>query len=328
MPKPFSEDPIKIRGMRDRDLDPVREVDSLAFSEWWQALQGENAELPQRTRANVSALREKDPQGCFVAEVDGSLVGFIFSCTWGSVGWLGPFAILPAHQGQGIGKRLLQASLGYLRQDPNRVIGLSTMPESPHNLGLYLKTGFQARFLTLLLSKPLEGLNRRTLNLPHWSEADPLTQDQWLADLREATDRIHPGLDYAKEIHSTAHHDFGHTVVLTKNKQAVGMSILHLQSSLEGKMGESTAVLQVLILHPSHTEGKAFRTILEGGESLASLHGKRRITIAVNTRHTWAVEQALRVGYRVERAALRMILTGTDAGPSLDGHVDLSRWAG
>lgn len=326
--KAFPEESIKIRRMEERDLDPVREVDALAFDEWWKELQGEHAELTRRTRANVLALREKDPEGCFVADVDGEVVGFVFSRTWDSVGWLGPFAVLPAHQGQGIGKQLLQASLGYLRQDSNRVIGLSTMPESPANLGLYLKAGFQARFLTLLLSKTLDGPALHTMDLPRWSEMSPKLKEHWVVELREAAHRIRPGLDYTKEITSTARHDFGKTLVLTQNKKAVGMSVVHLQGSRQGVGDGGTAIVQVLLLHPAHTDKQAFHTLLEGSESLANLHGKGRITLAVNTRHIWAVENALGFGYRVERAALRMILAGTDAGPSLDRLANLSRWAG
>ena len=53
-------------------------------------MKGESAEMPQRTRTAVRANREKDPGGCFVAEEDRRVVGFIFSRTWGSVGWFGP----------------------------------------------------------------------------------------------------------------------------------------------------------------------------------------------------------------------------------------------
>ncbi|HEY75321.1 MAG TPA: hypothetical protein G4O00_03955 [Thermoflexia bacterium] len=61
---------------------------------------------------------------------------------------------------------------------------------------------------------------------------------------------------------------------------------------------------------------------------LACAHGKRKLALPVNVRHTWALERLLRWGYRVERATVRMVLKGTDDGPSTDDCVDLSRWAG
>ncbi len=50
--------------------------------------------------------------------------------------------------------------------------------------------------------------------------------------------------------------------------------------------------------------------------------------MAVNARHTWALERLLQSGWRIERMAVHMVLKGTDDGPSTDGYVDLSRWAG
>ncbi|RLC60774.1 MAG: hypothetical protein DRI80_10250, partial [Chloroflexota bacterium] len=189
---------VTIRLMREEDADAVRRVDAAAFGAWWRQLMGEAAELPQRTRRNVLALLEKDPEGCFVAEDDGRVVGLIFSRTWGGVGWFGTFAVLPECQGRGIGKRLIAASLEYLRWDTDRVIGLETMPESPYNLGLYLRQGFQARFPTFLLSKDLEPSAGGDVGIPCWSRADEGTRERWLAELREATGQIHPRLDYTK----------------------------------------------------------------------------------------------------------------------------------
>ena len=100
---------MKIRLMREEDVDVIRRVDSLAFNAWWKQLNGPSAELPQRKRKNVAALLRKEPEGCFVAEEDGREVGFIFSRTWGSVGWFGTFAVMPEYQEQGIGKQLIAA---------------------------------------------------------------------------------------------------------------------------------------------------------------------------------------------------------------------------
>lgn len=76
-------------------MNAVRQVDVLAFGAWWRGLTGGKSELPERTRTNVLACRERDPEGCFVVEEDGRVVGIIFYRTWGGVGWFGTFAVLP-----------------------------------------------------------------------------------------------------------------------------------------------------------------------------------------------------------------------------------------
>jgi ribosomal protein S18 acetylase RimI-like enzyme len=313
--------------MMPRDADAVRRVEAAAFGAWLNRARGRDEELPWRTRTNVLALREKDPDGCFVAEQDGRVVGIIFSRTWGSVGWFGTFAVLPEYQGQGIGKQLVAASLDYLGRRSDRLIGLETMPQSSGNLGLYLKRRFQPRFLTIHLHKPLEPSTQRDVALPRWSRADDETRDRWLAELREVTDSIRPGLDYSKEIISTTKHRLGDTLVLTDHGRAVGACTVALVGIREGP-DEEKAPTYPVVLDPAHANEEAFHTLLGAGEALARARGKQKIMIPVNARHTWALEQVLLSGYRVKRALVRMVLRGTDAGPRVDNHVDLSRWAG
>jgi ribosomal protein S18 acetylase RimI-like enzyme len=355
--------------MYEADIDAVRQVDAASFAAWYASRTGEPVELPPRTRANALACLRKDPEGCFVAEEDGGVVGLIFSRTWGSVGWCGTFAVLPEYQGRGIGKQLMAASLDYLRQDsgrvrpgpgrvrpgpgrvrpgpgrvrpgpgrvrpgpgrvrpgPGRVVGLETMPESSYNLGLYLRQGFQARFPTLLMIKELDQDAPTEVCLASWSSAGAEVQERWLADLREATGQVKPGLDYAKEIVMTAEHSQGETLMLLDGDQAVGMANVWLVGSREGT-GEELANVQVVAVHPAHTDETAFRTLLDGIEALAYLHGKQEVLVPVNARYTWALEQLLGRGYRVVGARVRMVFRGTDGSPSPDSNVNLSRWAG
>jgi ribosomal protein S18 acetylase RimI-like enzyme len=316
-----------VRAMREEDADAVRLVDTAAFWAWEKQVRGDRAQQYRRTRTNVLACREKDPGGCFVAEEGGRPVGFVFSRTWGGVGWLGTFAVLPEHQGRGIGKRLIAASLEYLRQDPDRVIGLETMFDSPYNLGLYLHLGFEARSPILLLGKALQGTAARDVGLPRWSSAEPATREQWLANLREATQSIYYRLDYSKEITSVDRHAAGETLVLAGGSRAIGFSTVRLVSTCE-EQGHEQASLEVAALHPAYTGEAGLRALISASEVLARGYGKERLVVPVNGRHTWAVRRMLELGYRVERAGVRMVLKGTDDGPSGDHWVDFSRWAG
>jgi len=316
-----------IRTMQEDDLERVIEIEAAAFGAWYQQTYGRESGFPPRTQTNVRSCLAKDPAGCFVAETEDTVAGFILSRTWGSVGWFGTFSVLPDWQGQGIGKQLVAASLGYLRQRPGRVIGLSTMPESPYNLGLYLKLGFEVRPLTLFLRKSLAGSAEGSIALPRWSQATPATQAGWLASLRAAWGRIHPGLDYSKEMVVTAQYEQGETVVLTEGGQAVGMAVVWLTSGRQGLEAQFGHTL-VLALDPAHRNPDRFRALLAGTEALIRAHGLEEILLPVNARHTWALAHLLQWGYRVERAMVRMVLAGTDRGPAVDDQVNLVRWAG
>jgi ribosomal protein S18 acetylase RimI-like enzyme len=317
----------KIRAMREEDADDVRKVDAVAFGTWWQQQTGQPVPVPQRTQTNVLACREKDPEGCFVAEEGGRVVGFIFSRTWGGVGWFGTFAVLPEYQGRGLGKRLVGFSLEYLRREPHRVIGLETMAESEYNLGLYLRQGFRACLPTFSFSKPISQPTADHAGLAHWSVANAETRVRWLADLRVASEQIRPGLDYSKEILSTAEHELGETLVLCEGSQAVGFSTVWLVSSREG-WGDEFASIQAMALHPAHSREDALHALLHGSEALASTQGKETLVVPVNARQTWALERLLAQGYRVSRAMMRMVLKGTEVERADDRHVDFSRWAG
>jgi len=316
-----------IRPMVAADVDAVRDIDHAAFSVWWEKLRGETVRLAPRSRENILYRLARDPAGCFVAEEAGRVVGLIFSTTWGGVGWFGTFAVRPTHQGRGIGRRLIAASLDYLRQDPYRLVGLETMPESANNVGLYLKAGFQPRLLTLFLAKNLASPAAEASGLPRWSQLDAPTRARWLDDLRRAADGIIPGLDYGKEITLTEAHGMGDTLVLVEGGAAVGMAVVVQASQREG-WGDHRATTHALVLHPEHTTADAFHTLVAAGEALAAAHGKKEIVAAIYAGHPWAAEQLLAWGYRVERTMVRMVLPETERAGGTDRWVELSRWAG
>jgi GNAT superfamily N-acetyltransferase len=290
-------------------------------------LRGDSAPVYRRTQVNVLASRAMDPEGCFVAEDGGRVVGFIFSRTWGGVGWFGTFAVLPEFQDRGIGQQLVAASLAYLDRDPVRLIGLETMAESAYNLGLYLKLGFRATFPSFRLVKALDQPAAAGTGLSSWSAAGPGMRERWLSDLREATDRILPGLDYAKEIRSAAGHGYGETLVLLDGEAAVGLSTLRLVSAWEGQ-GEELAIVQALALHPAHTEVGTLGALLDGSEALARACGKTTIVVPVSACHAWALDQLLARGYRVSGMMVRMTWREGEGWPPADTTVDFSRWAG
>lgn len=63
-----------IRKMGDQDADAVREIEPIAFGARVKQVRGEAAALDRRTQTNILVCRQKDPEGCFVAEKDGRMV--------------------------------------------------------------------------------------------------------------------------------------------------------------------------------------------------------------------------------------------------------------
>ncbi len=321
-----AEVPIEIRGMTEGDADGVRGVERAAFAAHWNPGEGGRAERPPRTRTNVLVRLRKDPGGCFVAVAGGEIVGIAFTRTWGLVGWCGSLAVDPLWQGKGIGSRLLQASLGYLRRDPRRIAGLETGAGEAGSVNLYLRSGLVPCPVTLQLSKQVDKGHAPEAT-ERWSTAGASAQAQWLGSLREAAGSVIPGLDYTKEIESAVDDGLGETCVAIEGGRAVGLGVVTVESPYEG-WGSETAIVQALVIDRSYTSDARLLALLAGVEAVAGEAGCNRLLLVVSAARRWTVERLLRCGYRLERVGLQMVLAD---GPPLDidpEGVDCSRWAG
>jgi ribosomal protein S18 acetylase RimI-like enzyme len=83
------------------------------------------------------------PDGCFVAELDGTAVGTLTTCIFGPVAWIALVLVDAAVRGRGVGTALMRHALVYLEQKQVRSVRLDATP-----LGrpVYEKLGFAAQF--------------------------------------------------------------------------------------------------------------------------------------------------------------------------------------
>ena len=114
---------VLIRPARESDLEAMaaitatsyHEVDARTFQRSWPdpqpRLRSRNTAWIHRTRHTLTT----DPEGCWVAEVDGQVVGGAISRVRELMWILSSFAVEPDHQGQGIGLQLLAAAMHYGR---------------------------------------------------------------------------------------------------------------------------------------------------------------------------------------------------------------------
>lgn len=102
--------------------------------------------LRQTTREGWSTCRERlalllahDPAGCFIAEVDSTRVGMATSTAFAWSGWVGNVIVEPAWRSRGIGRRLVERTLGRLS-----ACGIATvrLDGDPPGVPLYRSLGF------------------------------------------------------------------------------------------------------------------------------------------------------------------------------------------
>ena len=130
---------IIIRRERPEDASAVGQVNEQAFG--------------QRAEADlVDALRQSDEiLISLVAIEDEQIVGHILfspvtvqsdGASWGAMG-LGPMAVLPEHQGKGIGSQLVEAGLEECRKARHKVVVVLGHP------GFYRRFGFDSTLANL-----------------------------------------------------------------------------------------------------------------------------------------------------------------------------------
>lgn len=96
-----------------------------------------------QTEADWLRFMHFEPEGCFVAELDGYAVGTTTTCVLGSVAWIAMVLVDVNARGRGIGTRLLRYALDYL--EDRRVLTIR-LDATPAGRPVYEKLGFMAEY--------------------------------------------------------------------------------------------------------------------------------------------------------------------------------------
>src|SRR5256885_8629258 len=96
----------------------------------------------QRGRLRIAHLQATDPGGAWVAEDDGEIAGVALALIREGIWGLSLFGVRPGDQGRGVGRRLLEATLGYADGCRGGII-LSTT--DPRAMRRYALAGFELR---------------------------------------------------------------------------------------------------------------------------------------------------------------------------------------
>jgi len=133
---------VTLRAVESRDVERAGEVNFLAFyhSALTHGLRP-NVGTPGESARYLRYLLSFDPQGGVVAEREGDIVGVAWVHARGPVATLGPIAVDPRVQGQGIGRQLVNRCLEVARGAAQ--VRLVQESYNTTSLGLYLRTGFR-----------------------------------------------------------------------------------------------------------------------------------------------------------------------------------------
>ena len=94
-----------------------------------------------QTVSDWQRFLDLSPRGCFVAELNGVVVGTVTTIRYGrELGWVGMLLVDAGARRRGIGEGLLRTALNYLQNEQVRCVKLDA---TPLGQGMYRKLGFQ-----------------------------------------------------------------------------------------------------------------------------------------------------------------------------------------
>jgi ribosomal protein S18 acetylase RimI-like enzyme len=323
-----------LRCMKDSDFPAVAEIEAGVFTDWYRVYRHEPEPLAERTPEQMRYATSLDPEGNHVAvAADGSLVGFLFSRTWGSVGWFGTFGVPTQFHGLGIGSALVDRAVEHLSKRAS-VIGLETMPESGANIGLYTKAGFAVTYPTLTLELSLiheaerfKGARVEDSNV--WSELGRSERSRALVETREVSGALTRGLDFSQEVEAVSEHGIGRTLLSRgRGGRLDGFAILRTAPFRRGD-NAGRAYIHALCIRPEADPGAVLGDLLRQTWATATALGLSKAVVGLNARHQKALGLLRENGFNIVRAGIRMVrLPVADGIFEPTDTVEMSRWAG
>jgi GNAT superfamily N-acetyltransferase len=97
-----------------------------------------------QTSTDWERFLRASPEGCFVAEVDGKVVGTATTMVYeGHLAWIGMVLVDPDYRGRGIGTELLEKTIDHL--DAHRIPTMK-LDATPQGKPIYARLGFAAEY--------------------------------------------------------------------------------------------------------------------------------------------------------------------------------------
>ena len=304
---------IKIRRVRKGDLSKVRDVIEQAFGDFFERQVGTR---PRQVFGGAQYVHHRwlmEPWGCFVAEEgDGKIVGAAVAVMWGTIGLVGPVAVLTSYQNQDIAQQLLTACQEFFDENKATLQGVCTYPYSPKHLILYQKFGYKPKGLVVITGKQLD---RREIvhatkaakpgpAVRRYSTLEEAKKKQAMQKIRRMTNAVWRGMDLGKEVEIVDGLTLGDTLLLEKGREVIGFAICHLPPNSEAPQG--SAYVKFLAIDSRHKKPEHLHALLGAVEEMAGAALLQRVVVPAYTYYWTAYQALLERGYHVDFTMVRM----------------------
>ena len=282
---------VRVRPLAAQDLNEADRICRMAFGTFLGLPE------PEKCFGDAGYVRTRwkaDPDAALAAELDGGLAGSNFATNWGSVGFFGPLSIAPEYWDRAIAQRLLDATMDLFAAWHTRHVGLFTFAQSAKHVSLYQKYGFWPRFLTAVMTSPVNPDSRSgPVPLSRVGDAD---LPGVMAAVGELTDAVYPGLDLSREIESVRAQQLGDTVLIDDGASLQGVAVCHAGAGTEAGSGACYAKFGAV--RPGPDAERWFGLLIDACHALAAERGASVLVVGVNADHDRAGQVLVGRGFR------------------------------
>jgi GNAT superfamily N-acetyltransferase len=286
-----------------RDIDSLNRVFADAFTDRYSRDGLVGVRVPQLNSLVWRYALEDAGDGSMIwRDADGHMVAFNMVHRSGTEGWMGPLAVRPDRQGEGLGSGMVRSGIEWLRSQGATTIGLETMPRTVDNIGFYSRIGLIPSHLTVTL---VHDVARRPAGVPELLSGAGSSWGACIDECRELSDRILPGVDFTRELALTRELRIGDTTLVREGGALAGFALWHSTPLAAGRPKDELRVLKLVASGPA-----AFERLLQALQLSASGERVQRIAIRCQTEFRSAYLRLIELGYRVHWTDLRMLLDG------------------
>lgn len=303
-----------VRTMDSREWAEARAVTTEAFATMRPVLPGPTLVQPVAAQWSTDAKLATTPDGGFVAEDGGAIVGVGHVRVLGRVGVIGPIAVKPEHQRRHHGEALTRACLAHARAHGCTTVGLDTFPDSPGHFALYSRLGFLPTALIVSMIAPVHQhdpsgmMTARMLvgaRVRRWSQMDPPAQAAAACRMAIICAGYLPGYDPSRESWVAAERGLGETLLVYQGDALVGFALCcGGRGALRPGHG---AWIRTLAVERGDQAIACAERLVQACESLAREWGEPRIGLPLDPQHPALFDWLDADGYRPQEMYARMV---------------------
>jgi GNAT superfamily N-acetyltransferase len=301
-----------------RDIDPLNRVFAEAFTDRYSRDGLVGVRVPQLNPLVWRYAIDDAGDGAMVwRDADGHMVAFNMVHRSGTEGWMGPLAVRPDRQGEGLGSLMVRTGIDWLRAQGATTIGLETMPRTVDNIGFYSRIGLVPGHLTVTLVHDVPRRATAEAELLSGTEGAP---DHGVAECRRLVESLLPGVDFTREIALTRELAIGDTTLIREGGELVAFALWHSTPLAAGRPKDELRVLKLVA-----RDAPAFDRLLDALPAAAAGERVGRIAVRCQTEFAPAYLRLVSRGYRVHWTDLRMTLEDFEQRAPNRGIV-MSNW--